>query len=58
MLLSMYVVDITIFSGHLIAGKKSFKTPIHKKKYVLTHRLLYLSIKKTFPNQSEPMLLT
>ena len=41
MLLLMYVVDITIFSAHLIAGKKSFKTPIHKKEYALTHRLLY-----------------
>ena len=39
--LSMYVVDITIFSAPLIAGKKSFKTPIHKKKCVLTHRLFY-----------------
>ena len=41
MLLSMYVVDITSFSAHLIAGKKSYKTPIHKNKYFLTHRLLY-----------------
>ena len=44
------------FSAHLITGEKSFETPLHTKKYVLTHRLLYWSIKKTFPKQSKPIL--
>ena len=29
------------FSAHLITGEKSYETPLHTKKYVLTHRLLY-----------------
>ena len=49
MLLSMYVVDITIFSGHLIAGKKSFKTPFHKKKYFFNSQATLLIDQKDFP---------